>query len=147
MGIGREIIDEIPEGATLTFDTAPIIYFLEDHARLAPKFAPLFDAAAAGRNQIVLSVITLAEVLSGPLGKGNEMLAARYRAVLCDSAGWQVIPVSEDIAVMAARLRSSCKLRLPDAIQVATAVTTGSYALITYDRDFSRVSEIRVLGS
>ena len=38
------------------------------------------------------------------------------------------------------------KLRLADAIQVATAVTTGSIALVTHDVDFSNVKEIRIIS-
>lgn len=136
-------IASLPPGALVTVDSAPIIYFLENRRTLAERFAPLFDAEAEGRIGIVLSTITLAEVLTGPLGRGNELLAEQYRATL---SAWNLVPVSDDIAVAAARFRSAYRLRLPDAIPLATAVATGSAALVTHDRDFSRVREIRVLG-
>lgn len=81
-------------------------------------------------------------MLTGPLGHGNEVLAEQYRAAL---SSWTVVPVDADIAVSAARFRSAYRLRLPDAIQLATAVATGSAALVTHDRDFSRVQEMRIL--
>ena len=38
------------------------------------------------------------------------------------------------------------RLKLPDAIQVATAIQTGSSALITHDRDFRNIDEILIMG-
>ena len=134
--------DTLPPGALVTVDSAPIIYFLENRRTLAERFAPLFDAEAEGRLGIAVSTITLAEVLTGPLSHGNDLLAEQYRATL---SAWNLIPITEDIAVAAARFRSAYRLRLPDAIQLATAVVTGSAALVTHDRDFSRVREIRIL--
>jgi len=94
----------------------------------------------------VISTVTLAEVLCGPLRTGNELLAAQYREALTRSAGWQVLPLDVDVAVEAARIRSVYRLRLPDAIQVATAIRSGAAALVTHDRAFNRVDGLRVIG-
>lgn len=139
-------IDAIPPGAVLTIDTAPVIYYLEDHPLYAERFAPVFDAIGAGRLQAIISAVTLAEVLSGPLTAGNEVLAAQYREVLCRSAGWQMYPVDEEVAVTAARVRIRHRLRLPDAIQIATTIVTRSYALVTHDNRLSKVSDVKILG-
>src|SRR5688572_3319976 len=136
----------LPEGSTVTVDSAPIIYVLEDHARHARRYVPLFEAASRGEIGIVVSTITLAEVVAGPLKAGNEILAAQYHRALQASRNWRVIPLTEDIAFLAARIRVTRNLRLPDAIQVATAVRTGSVALVTHDVDFKAVREIRVLS-
>ncbi len=141
--VGSELIEAIPSGSLVTVDSAPIIYFLEDHPRLAGRFSPLFDAAAQGDLAIAVSAITVAEVLTGPLAAGNDVLVERYRAAL---GRWSVVPVTEDLAVLAARFRARFRLRLPDAIQLATAVHSGSFALVTHDRDFSRVKGVRVLA-
>lgn len=79
----------VPDGALVTIDSAPVIYYLEDHPLYAERFSAIFDAITEGRVQAVISSVTLAEVLSGPLGSGKEVLAAQYREVLCRSAGWQ----------------------------------------------------------
>lgn len=144
--MNRELLAAIPDGSLVTLDTAPIIYYLQDHPQLAPRFAPVFDAVSQGRLQVVISAVTLAEVMSGPLRDGNEILAAQYREVLTRSAGWQTVSVDEEVAVEAARLRARYRLRLPDAIQVATAILSHSYALITHDLGLSKITDIRVLG-
>ena len=48
--------------------------------------------------------------------------------------------------MLAARVRIRHRLKLPDAIQVATAIEQGCHALITHDRDFGRVGEVLILG-
>jgi hypothetical protein len=61
-----EFVD-LPEEALLLIDSAPVIYVLEDHPRLGPRFAPLFAAHAEGRLRFAVTTITVAEVLVGPL--------------------------------------------------------------------------------
>jgi len=139
-------LGELPSNARVTVDSAPIICFLEDHPKLAARFAPVFDAAARGALSIFVSTITVAEVVAGPLKAGNEILAAQYCEALRGSKNWEIIPVTEEIAILAARIRAIRNLRLPDAIQVATAVATGSLALVTHDIDFSKVREIKIIS-
>ena len=68
--------------------------------------------------------------------------AKRYRAAL---EAWQVVDFTA-IAESAARLRGKCGLKLPDAIQVASALAINADALVTHDRDFPKVRGLRVLA-
>lgn len=144
-GVVLSLVRVIPEGATVAVDAAPIIYVLDGHPTLADRFAELFAAVESGRNQIVVSAITVAEVVAGPLKHGQEALAERYEQTLTASPGFSVVPVSAKIAVRAARLRVRYRLKLPDAVQLATAIASGAYALVTHDRDFSTVRELPIL--
>ena len=130
-------------GALVLVDSAPIIYTLEGHERFAARFAPLFQRHALGELTLAVTTITIAEVLTGPLKAGEEALAKRYRAVL---DAWQVVDLSSDIAESAARLRGKYALKLPDAIQLASALAINADALVTHDRDFAEVRGMRVLG-
>jgi predicted nucleic acid-binding protein len=132
----------LSDGALVLLDSAPIIYLLEGHPKLARRFAPLFDAHAAGSLQFAVSTITIAEVITGPLQAGDEALARRYRAVL---QSWQIVPLDLEIAEGAARLRASLRLKLADAVQVASALAINAAALVTHDRDFSRVKAMRII--
>jgi len=142
----KSLLDGLGEHPVLAVDTAPIIYWLEGHPRLADRFAAVFAAAESGDAQIVISTVTLAEVLAGPLRTGNELLTAQYREALTRSAGWQVLPFDVELAVEAARIRAVYRMRLPDAIQVATAIRAGAEALVTHDRAMRRVRGLRVVG-
>ena len=132
----------IRNGDLVLVDSAPLIYLLDDHPEFAPRFEGLFEAYEQGQVQIAISTIAIAEVLAGPFRHGKDVLAKRYETAL---GGFEVVPVSQDIAVTAARLRAATGLRLPDALQAATALQIGAVALVTHDRDFSRLEGLRVL--
>lgn len=133
----------LSDGGLVLMDTAPLIYWFEDRAPFADRFKPLFDLHREGRLRFAITTVTLAEVLTGPLRAGEEGLAQRYRAVL---ETWRVIPLDGDLAEAAARLRARFKLKLPDAIQAASALAIAADALVTHDRDFSQVSGLCVLS-
>jgi predicted nucleic acid-binding protein len=136
-------VSSLEDGSLVLVDTAPIIYVLESHPTLSSRFQPLFKRHEEGALALAVSTVTVAEVLTGPLAKGEEALAARYRAVL---ESWQVVDLTVEIAMQAARLRARHRLKLPDAIQLASALAIGSAALVTHDRDFGKVRGIRILG-
>jgi predicted nucleic acid-binding protein len=136
-------IDDLPDQALLLLDSAPIIYFLEGHAKLGLRFAPLFEAHAAGRVQFAVTTVSVCEVLTGPLKSGDDAVVRRYRAIL-DS--WRVIDLDADIAESAARLRASLGLKLADSIQAASALAINAAALVTHDRDFSRVRSLKIMS-
>src|SRR6202049_2506016 len=104
----------LPEDALVLVDSAPIIYFLEEHPKFGPRFKPLFEAHGAGRLRFAVTTITIAEVLTGALRASHDALARRYRAIL---ESWQPIALDVDIAESAARLRTSLRLKLADAVQ------------------------------
>ena len=129
-------------GATVMVDTAPFIYVLESHPQFSDAFVGLFEAAAQGSLTLALSTITLAEVLTGPFKAGQTALAKRYEKALSQ---YRLVVVSAPIAALAAQLRAQYRLKLPDAIQLATALDIGATAFVTHDRDFSRVTGIDIL--
>ncbi len=123
-------------------DTAPWIYLLQDHPGYAARFDGLFEAAAAGRLQLALSTVTLTEILTGPYQVGQTALAKRYQTALSQ---YRLVTLSEDVAALAAQLRVQYRLKLPDAVQLASALDIGAAALVSHDRDFSRVQGLPVL--
>jgi predicted nucleic acid-binding protein len=133
---------DLPEDAVILIDSAPIIYLLDGHPKFGPRFKPLFEAHAAGHLRFAVTTITIAQVLTGPLQSGDDALAQRYRAIL---ESWQVIALDAEIAESAARLRVSLRLKLADAVQAASALAINAAALVTHDRDFSRVRVLRVI--
>ncbi len=129
-------------GSTVLVDTAPLIYWLEGHAVFAERFAGMFQAATSGELHIALSTITLAEVLTGPYQAGQTALARRYENALQQ---YRVVDITPAIAILGAQLRAQYRLKLPDALQLASALDMGADALVTHDRDFSRVSGVVIV--
>jgi predicted nucleic acid-binding protein len=143
--MGMNLAGGIPDGASVLIDTNPIIYVLEG-SELGKPFEPIFAAVDAGRILAIVTPVTVAEVVSGPLKAGKAALAERYRRHLCSNAGWSLRVIDADIAMLAARLRILHRLKLPDAIQLAVAIQEGCHALVTFDRDFHQVTELPVIG-
>jgi predicted nucleic acid-binding protein len=135
-------LTDLAEGALLLLDSPPIIYVLEAHPELAPRFTTLFQAHAAGRVRFAVTTLGIAEVLAGPLRARDDALARRYRAVF---ESWQIVPLDLDIAETAARLRASFGLKLADAVQAASALAINAAALVTHDRDFARLRTPRII--
>jgi predicted nucleic acid-binding protein len=133
---------DLRSGDLVVVDSAPLIYLLDDHPEFAPAFEGLFELHAQGVVQVAISAIVVAEVLAGPFRHGQDVLAKRYEKAL---GGFDVVPVTQEIAITAARLRAASGLRLPDALQAATALEAGAVALVTHDRDFSRLAGLRVI--
>jgi predicted nucleic acid-binding protein len=102
----------------------------------------LFKAAELGRIQLALTTVTLAEVLTGPFKAKQTALAKRYEKAL---GRYHVVPLSAQVAVLAAQLRVQYRLKLPDAVQLASALDIGAAALVTHDRDFSKVLDFPVM--
>ena len=126
-------------GKLVSFDTAPLIYFIEEHSMFLSWVRLLFEAVQSSEIRLVTSSITLLEVLVQPIRRGRLDLAEQYRDVLTSTEGIQLVPLSEQIAEHAATLRAQYRLRTPDAIQLATAKMSGAAAFITNDEQFAKI--------
>ncbi|MDM8558275.1 PIN domain-containing protein [Candidatus Parabeggiatoa sp. HSG14] len=124
---------EALQGQLIALDTAPLIYFIEEHPTYLPIIDPFFENLNKGSIRVVTSVITLSEVLVKPLRDGDTQLAQQYRDILLNVEGLTTVEVSVNLAEKAAQLRSQYSLRTPDAIQIATALQSGATALLTND--------------
>jgi len=72
-------------GTVAGLDTAPLIYFIEEHPTYLPLLRPLFEAVDQAKLRVVTSVLTLTEVLVHPLRHGDGALADSYRRILLNA--------------------------------------------------------------
>lgn len=96
----------LPPHPLLVLDSAPLIYFFEDHPEYASRFAALFDMHLRGLVRFAVTTVTIVEVLTGPIATGDETAVQRYRSIL---ESWQVIALDSTIALSAARIRASLR--------------------------------------
>lgn len=135
----------LPPGGRVAIDTAPLIYFVEEHPRYFEAVETVLRWVDSGRLEAVTSTVTLIEVLSRPIEVGDLDLSRRYVEVLTSSQGFTVRPVDVTMAVRAAELRAKYGLRTPDAIQVACAIESGCDALVTNDIKLRGVAETTIV--
>ena len=127
------LIDDLPAGR-IAVDTAPFIYLIEQHERFGPIVMPLFEAAETGARSLVVSALTLLEVLVVPYRSGDLALAERYEQVLTRSRGLEMVELDRAVLRAAAQLRAIHGLRTPDAIQMAVALSRRCSVFVTNDR-------------
>lgn len=127
------LIDAIGSGR-VALDTAPFIYFIEEHPQYTPVVEPLFEAIDAGALEAVTTAITLVETLVVPLRLGDRELAERYEELLTKSRGLRLLDLDRALLRAAAEVRAATGVHLPDALQIAGALRAGCTALITNDR-------------
>jgi predicted nucleic acid-binding protein len=130
-------------GRTVAIDSAPLIYFMERHPVYFELVRPFFEALGRGDFKALTSVVTVTEVLVHPLRHGSFNLVNIYRDFFTQYL--PVIPVTVEIAELAARLRAENGLRTPDAIEVATAVNQGAGFFLTNDVRLDRLNQLEVL--
>lgn len=140
-----KISDALKGTQLMGFDTAPLIYYVENHPSYADVMQVIIDRLDDGHLQAIGSFIILTEVLIQPIRVNNHALAQKYETILLKSAGFQLIPIAESVSRRAAILRATYNLRTPDAIHIATAIEAGCDAFLTNDKGLKRVSEIRIL--
>lgn len=126
-------------------DTAVFIYLLEEHRDYLSVVRPLFVSAARGDLELVTSGITLLEVLVVPYRAHNLALATRYETLLTGSRGVRLIDADRAQLRTAAQLRALYRIRIPDALQLAAALTARCTALVTNDRDFPDVPGLNII--
>ena len=137
--------DALRNVANIGIDTAPLIYFVENHPVFAPIVTEIFSRIDRGTIVGVVSMLTVTETLIHPKRYGNQVLEEQYRDILLNSQNIAAFVINAEIAERAADLRAHYSLRTPDAIQVATALVSGCDAFLTNDNDLARVSEINVI--
>lgn len=127
------LTEDLPPGP-IALDTAVFIYFIEEDPRFLSVIEPVFADIDAGRRTAVTSAITLLEVLVIPYRAGDFRLVERYEALLMRSRGLRLIEVDRDQLRGGAHLRAHFRIRTPDALQLAAALSGGCAALVTNDR-------------
>jgi predicted nucleic acid-binding protein len=102
---------------------------------------PLLRRVQRREAEIIVSVITEAELLIRPKRSGNTEAEERIQDLLSED-GFTVVSVERRTARVAADLRARHNLALADAIIVATAMVSRCEAVVSNDGKWRRVSEI-----
>jgi len=131
----------------IALDTNIFICFLEGTKPYASKVENLLNSFMKRENEGMISTINVAEVLTGFYVAGDEKKATKTKRLLKDLTinGFEIVPVTFEIADLAASLRAKRGGKLPDALIVATAIDRAANFIYSQDEDLHRFNEdIRV---
>ncbi|MGD0406241.1 MAG: PIN domain-containing protein [Candidatus Bathyarchaeia archaeon] len=124
-------------------DTNILIYFLEGIEPQASKAQKILNTFMKTENEGIISTVTVAEVLTGFYMAGDEKKATKAKKLLKDLTlnSFKIVPVTFEIADLAASLRAKRGGRLPDALIVATALNQAANFVYSQDIDLQRFNK------
>jgi predicted nucleic acid-binding protein len=129
----------------IALDTSIFIYLIEEHPDYLPLLTPVFSAVASGKLEIATSAVTLLEVLIIPYRARDLSLANRYEALLTRSRGLHLVDIDRFQLRAAAQIRAHYRVRTPDALQLAAALSKRCSALLTNDRAIPELPGLKIL--
>jgi predicted nucleic acid-binding protein len=107
---------------SLCLDTAPLIYYTEQHPNYFDLMKAIFQHIQQEKITLFTSTLTLTEVLMKPIQAQNQNLQNQNRNLLLNTQNFSTVNINNQIAIQAAELRAKHNLRTPDAFQVATGI-------------------------
>ena len=125
------------------FDTAPIIYLLDNDKNFGEKTCKIFSALSEQNAIFVSSVITVEEYLVFPYGLQNKSLVKSFWDLVNEN---QMIlySINWSDADKAAKIRAEYKnFKSLDSLQLAVACMHGCDLFLTNDKQLKQFDEIK----
>ncbi|MCP4288325.1 MAG: type II toxin-antitoxin system VapC family toxin [Gammaproteobacteria bacterium] len=130
----------IPKGSQVLLDTVALIYFLEENEHYSKRAEKIFSRIESGQLQGIMASLVFAELLVPLYRSGDSQAAAGLSNQLRNFRNLEIIPLTTEISMEAARLRAKYGLRTPDAIHAATAISTQSSGILTNDKQLKALT-------
>lgn len=127
----------------ICLDSNILIYFLENVEPQASRVEKILNRLMRGDDEVVISAVTVAEILTGFYKSEDATKPAKIKKLLSDLTlnSFKIVPVTFEIADLAACMRAKRGGRLPDALIVATALSQKADCLYSEDKDLQRFKE------
>jgi predicted nucleic acid-binding protein len=127
----------------ICIDTNILIYFLEGIEPQADKVEQILKRFMKAEDAGIISTVTVAEVLTGFYMAADTAKAEIVEKLLNDLTlnSFKIVPVTFEIADLAAKLRAKRDGKLPDALIVATALSKAADCVYSQDKDLQRFNK------
>jgi len=127
----------------IALDTNVLIYFFEGMEPEADRVEKILQSFMKTENEGVISTGTVAEILTGFYMAGDAKTTAKAKKLLNDLTlnSFKIVPVTFEIADLAASLRAKRGGKLPDTLIVATALNQAANVVYSQDKDLQRFSK------
>jgi predicted nucleic acid-binding protein len=126
-------------------DTMLFIYSMEARSSYLPFLKPIFYSIEKGLIKAVTSIITLTEVLIKPLKDQNITAVKNYKFLLKNFPNLTLVNIDHHVAEKGAELRARYGIRIPDALQVASAIENSATTFLSNDYHLKKVTEIEIV--
>ena len=137
--------DELARHKVVGIDTVPFIYHIEENHTYKSLTTALFTDLELGTVKGVTSTITVMEMLVRPKALGDVGAVEDYKLLLTTYPNLKIKEIDVEVAERAADLRSTYRLRPPDALQAAACLVEGADAFVTNDARMKVLREMDVI--
>lgn len=125
-------------GSRIYLDANSIIYAFEHGFGYVRSAQAFFAALDRKEHAAITSEITIAEVFTAPLRQSNLAVLSFYERFFSLEGQIELIAVDRPLIFAAARVSASSRLKLVDAIHVATAQASNCDHFLTHDERLGR---------
>lgn len=123
-------------------DSNIFIYNLEENSEFVKFTDLIFERLIANKLKAVTSIISLMEILSF---RKTANVAKQLTEDFMSTPNLDIFDIDKQIAAKAAGIRREYGFRLPDAIQLATALYTKADVFVTNDKRLKIFKHIKIL--
>lgn len=131
-------------GKTVGLDTMVFIYHFDQKKPYYPICLDIFKLLEKGQARAVTSVISLAESLSHPRLRSQLVKLQDIRSFFLEEPNLKLVEVGFRVGDTAAFLRRKYQIRLPDALEIATALDSDAALFLTNDSSLQKIEEIPI---
>ena len=107
----------------------------------------ILDYAFRGRLQVIVPGVAQVESLVGPLKSGSLVDIRKVMALTEGARGVMTVQADREMMFIGAEVRARTRLRLPDALVVATAMAERCDVLIGNDRAMEGIEALAGISS
>jgi predicted nucleic acid-binding protein len=132
-------------GKSVYFDANIFIYLLENHSDFGEICLSIVQSAVDKELDGYSGDLVLAELLVKPLKDNNARAVKAVKDLFSKEARIELLPHKRSTFETAALLRANYKIKLPDALHIATAIENHIEVFLTNDREIPSIPEITVL--
>ena len=130
----------IKKSSLVALDTNIFIYQFEKHPRFGPKTNAIFSLLSENQLRAVTNIVSLIELLS--LSAPKEKIAGLHD-LYERTPNLETVEVGQSVGLETARIRRKYCFRLPDSIQLATALISKADLFITNDKRLKKFKELK----
>lgn len=127
----------------VALDSNVFIYLFESNPEFIKYVNPIFEALLQNRLDAVTSAVSIIEVLSYP--SPPEVIAG-IKEGFATIPNLNIVNLNQEIALEAAEIRRKYGFKLPDAVQLATALSAKAKAFITNDHRLKSFKKIKIIS-
>ncbi len=126
----------------VTMDSNIFIYHFEENTEFVPFTRKIFQALFLKNLKAITSVVSIIETLSYP---SPQKVINEIKEAFLTLPNLEIIEVNQAIAIKAAWIRREYGFRVPDSIQLATAIINKAHAFISNDQRLKKFKQIKII--